>query len=168
MVDMVELIKQTHILLITINQYTIDVKCVNTGAYIDHLLKQQIPLDRWCQDSVYEAFMLRWTRTEPVWDAIQRSLVTAADWADQNNSDVAHYFRYATDSRIISDIARGRMSAWLIYASVDGVNWLQQLMPEQQRVIYDWIDPDHWQRQILDERDMPAVRKMLSQLGMNA
>ena len=149
-------------------QYTLDVRCVNTTAYLDHLLKQQTPLDRWCQDAVYEAFMLSWTRTESVWDAVERSLITAADWAEHNDSAVGHYFRYATDSRIISDIVRGRMSAWLIYASTDGVSWLQQLMPEQQQMIYDWIDPDHWQRQLAEEPQIAAVRKMLEQLGMNS
>lgn len=148
-------------------QYNVDIKCVNVNAYLAYLLKNHIALDRWCRDGVYEEFMLAWSRTEPAWDAIQRSLLTAADWADQSQSDPAHYFRYATDSRVISDIVRGRISAWLIYASSDGINWLQSLLPEQQRLIYDWIDPEYWQGKIQSETDWKDIQEMLTKLGMN-
>ena len=135
-------------------QYTIDVRCVNTQEFINYILKQQTPLDRWCSDSVYEEFMLRWIQTEPAWDAVQQT------------SDTAHYFKYATDSRIVSDIVKGRISAWLIYASADGVGWLGRLMPDQQQLVYRWINPEVWQSKLHQESEFGEIQQMLSQLGM--
>jgi hypothetical protein len=147
-------------------QYTQDVKCVNTDAYIDYVLKHRIPLDRWPQDSVYEKFMLEWTRIESVWDAVRRSLLTAAEWSDQQNISLTQYFRCATDSRIIGDIIRGRISAWLIYASADGIGWLHKLNAEQQQLIYPWIDPDHWSKKLKQCDELDQVRGMLENMGM--
>ena len=147
-------------------QYTIDVRCVNTQEFINYILKQQTPLDRWCSDSVYEEFMLSWIQTEPAWDAVQRSLLTASDWADQQASDTAHYFKYATDSRVVSDIVKGRISAWLIYASADGVGWLSRLMPDQQQLIYRWINPEVWQSKLHQESEFVEIQHLLAQVGM--
>ena len=110
--------------------------------------------------------MLSWIQTEPAWDAVQRSLLTATDWADQQTSEAAHYFKYATDSRIVSDIVKGRISAWLIYASADGVGWLSRLMPDQQQLIYRWINPEVWQSKLHQESEFVEIQRLMAQLGM--
>ena len=126
-------------------QYMLDVRCVNTGAFMDHVIKNNIKLDQWASDGVYTAFLMRWTRTEDAWDAVRRSIDTATVWAQENHSNLAHYFLYASDYKIQSDLDRGRISAWFVFCSETGQQWLNNLGPEQTAIIWFWIDPEYWQ-----------------------
>lgn len=147
-------------------QYMLDVRCVNTSAFIDHVIKNNIKLDQWASDRVYTAFLLRWTQTEDAWDAIRRSIDTAAEWAQEHNSNLAHYFRYASDYRIQNDLDRGRISAWFVFCSETGQQWLNKLGPEQTEIIWCWIDPEHWQPKLTQNPVADEIRFTLKQAGI--
>jgi hypothetical protein len=147
-------------------RYMIDVKCVNTSAFIDWVIRKNVKLDQWASDRTYEQFLMEWSLNEPMWDAVQRSLISAADWSEQNNSVPGHYFRYATDSRIINDIIKGRISAWVVLVSDSGKSWLERLLPGQLDMIFIWINPDKWGEKIQSENQLPQLQTLLIELGM--
>ena len=147
-------------------RYTIDVRCVNTSAFIDYVIKNNIKLDHWCNDSVYEQFLLYWSKIEDPWDAVKRSLITAADWAVEQQSHARDYFRYAAHSRIMMDIDRGRISAWLILCSDSGTDWLFKLTQEQVKWVYKWIDPAIWTSKLQDHPHTDQIRSVLKEIGV--
>ena len=147
-------------------QYMLDVRCVNTGAFMDHVIKNNIKLDQWASDGVYTAFLMRWTRTEDAWDAVRRSIDTATVWAQENHSNLAHYFLYASDYKIQSDLDRGRISAWFVFCSETGQQWLNNLGPEQTAIIWFWIDPEYWQPNLTQNPVADEISHTLKQAGI--
>lgn len=147
-------------------KYMLEVKCVNTSAFIDYVIKQNVKLDHWAKDSVYEQFLLSWIKTEDPWDAVKRSLLTAAEWAEQNQSAVKDYFRYASAGKIILDLDRAQISPWLIFCSATGVDWLSKLNSEQVGLIFKWIDPTVWQDKINKDHRTHEIRAVLNQVGI--
>jgi len=125
-------------------RYTMDINCINTAAYTEFLIKNNCPIDKWCSDKVYESFLQIWIYAEDHFDAAQRSLAVMMDWADEQKCSFLGYFRYAANSRIISDILRGRMSGWVIYCCESGQSWLEKLTAEELSLIWSWISSDRW------------------------
>lgn len=147
-------------------QYMLDVRCVNTSAFIDYVIKNNIKLDTWASDQVYTTFLIHWTRTEDAWDAVRRSLETAAEWAQENHSVLTHYFQYASDSRIQHDLDRGRITAWFVFCTDTGQQWLNKLRPEQTETIWCWVDPEHWQAKLTQTQEAEEIRQTLKQAGI--
>jgi hypothetical protein len=147
-------------------RYLIQVKCVNSSAYIDYVIKHNIKLDRWSSDAVYEQFLLYWNTVEDPWDAIKRSLLTAADWAEEQQSQARDYFRYATHHRVMMDIDRGRISAWLILCSESGTKWLGGLNQDQVQWVYKWIDPAVWTNRLQSHDQTEQIKSVLKEVGI--
>jgi len=63
-------------------------------------------------------------------------------------------------------VSTGRISAWVLYNSDSGTEFLGRINPEQVSMIWPWIDSDFWQRRF---RDYPAdavyAREILTQAG---
>lgn len=147
-------------------QYMVDVRCVNTVAYTEYLLKKNIKQDNWHRDSTYEQFLKYWVKVENPVDSLIRSLDTAQEWADKNGSVQTHYFRYAGDNQVCFDIVRGRMTAWCIMCSHTGQDWLAALPPHQLKIVYEWIDPDFWGKRLTETDDSEMIQETLDRLGM--
>ena len=63
-------------------------------------------------------------------------------------------------------IANGRISPWLIYCSDSGLSALEKLNPEQIAMVYQWIDPEYWQRKLKDyAADAEWCKHVLKQAG---
>jgi hypothetical protein len=147
------------------SQYMLDVKCVNTGGFINYVIQKNIKLDQWASDRVYTDFLIHWTRNEDAWDAVKRSIETASDWANEANSHPAHYFLYANHSRIMADLDRGRVTAWFVLGTQSGQTWLTALKPEQLDLIYRWIDPEYWGKKLLQNSATAEIQNTLEQAG---
>ena len=147
-------------------RYMIDVKCVNTGAFMDWVIRKNIKLDNWCRDTVYEEYLLHHTRHEAVQDALTRAIETAQAWAEENNSQFNHMFRYGNTNKICYHITQGRITAWTLYHSESGQLFLDRLNDEQAAIIYNWIDPSYWQKRFVDyPADAAWVQHMMTEAG---
>lgn len=131
-------------------RYCVNIKCVNFVAFTDWLLKNNKKLDHWARDSLYTEWLLSYIKKESVQDALERSLLTMQEWADENTSQFNHYFLYANANKVCYHISTGRVSPWVIYNSGTGVAWLEKLNEEQIGMIIEWIDPDYWARKFQD------------------
>ena len=131
-------------------RYCVNVKCINFVAFTDWLLKNNKKLDHWAKDSLYSEWLQSYVKKEAVQDALERSLLTMQEWADENNSQFNHYFLYANANKVCYHISTGRVSPWVIYNSATGVAWLEDLNEEQIAMIIEWIDPDYWSRKFQD------------------
>ena len=131
-------------------RYCVGVKCVNFLSFTEWLLKNNKKLDQWPRDALYQEWLLVYAKKEAVQDALERSLLTMQEWADENASQFDHYFLYANANKVCYHISTGRISPWVIYNSASGVAFLEQLNEEQIAMIIPWIDPDHWARKFQD------------------
>lgn len=123
-----------------------NINAIATQQFIDWLLLKNKKLDHWCRDALYHEFLSYYILIEPVKDALERGILHMDAWAQENNSQVNHYFRYANANRICFDLSNAKISPWIVYCCVSGVEMLERLNQEQIQVIYNWIDPDRWSK----------------------
>lgn len=147
-------------------EYCQATRTVNTAQFTDWLIRQQVPLDRWCRDSVYEQYLHWYTRTENVADALARAVTTAEDWAQETGHPAQGWIRYASPNRIAHAITTGRLTAWAMYNSESGQAWLENMGQDHQRLVMPWLDPDFWAQEFQARAaDQDWARDIMRQAG---
>ena len=73
--------------------------------YIDYVILSKIKLDHWARDDLYEAYLIDTLKIEPVESALQRSIATMMDWAQEQNAQWSDYFRLANTNRAVQHLS---------------------------------------------------------------
>ena len=133
-----------YLAFVKFGHYCVDIKCVNVAKYADWLLKNNIKIDSWCSDTNYNLFLIQNLKDEDALDAIARSIETTINYAKEENIQSKDYLRYGNRNRICHLITNGKISPWMLYQSVSGVELLEDLDEGQQRLIIDYINPEQW------------------------
>jgi hypothetical protein len=148
-------------------RHLINIRAINTSKFIDWVIKSNKKLDYWCKDVFYQEYLFEHLRKEATQDALERSLKTMTDWAEEKNSVFNHYFLYASANRIVHDITTGRISSWVVYNCDSGIAMLDKLSTEQIELVFPYIDPDHWKRKFMDYyADTEWVKHILKEAGL--
>jgi hypothetical protein len=148
--------------------YCRQTRVVDSMAYLEWLLKQQVKIDKWNTDRVYDSYLKDFLYTERVDDALTRSWQTFDHWAEENSSIPTHYLLYASVSRVTNDVTRGRLSPWLLYVGSRGQALLEKLNQEQLTLIMPYIDPDKWLRKIdRNPVDLESVKHWIKEKGLD-
>ena len=121
--------------------------------FIDFVIKSGVKLDHWCRDELYDQYLIEMIKVEPVESAMQRSIQTMMEWADEHNADFAHYFLYVSLNRAVRDIRNGNVSPWIILNTVSGKEMIQKMSDEQLDMISPTFDVAFWLKKL---RDVPA------------
>jgi len=112
--------------------------------FIEHVVRSGIKIDRWCRDEIYETYITELIKIEPADGAIQRAIKTMIDWADSNDAQWEHYFKYVQSNRLTHDIKEGLISPWLLFNCKSGKAALTSLNDEQLNIISPVINPKFW------------------------
>jgi hypothetical protein len=112
--------------------------------YIDYVVKSGVKLDHWCRNEMYEQYALQFILKEDVTTALERSVTTMMEWAEENNSVWNHYFSYVSLNRAVWHIRDGKISPWLILNCKSGKEMLSKFNDEQLNMVYQVINPEHW------------------------
>jgi len=108
--------------------------------YVDYVVTSGVKLDHWCREEMYEKYALELIKKEGVQTALERSVITMMDWADENNSVWNHYFHYVSLNRAIYHIKDGKVSPWLILNCKSGKQMMSKFNDEQLSIIYNVMD----------------------------
>lgn len=142
-------------------------KVVDSMTYLDWLLKEQVKIDKWNTDRVYDTYLKNFLYIESADSALERSWLTFNEWADNMTSIPSHYLMHASTSRIVSDITRGRLTPWILYVSSQGQNILSKMNQEQLALIIDYINPDRWLKKIdKNPVELETVKHWLAEKGI--
>ena len=112
--------------------------------YIDYVVTSGVKLDHWCKEAMYEKYALELILKEDVATALERSVKTMMEWADDKSAQWNHYFYYVSLNRAVWDIKDGKMSPWLILNCPSGKEMLSKFNDEQLELVYHVINPEHW------------------------
>jgi hypothetical protein len=112
--------------------------------YIDYVVTSGVKLDHWCRDDLYEKYAINLINKEGVETALERSVNTMVEWAEEHNSVWNHYFLYASVNRITWDIRDGKISPWLVLNCKSGKEVLSKLNDEQLNMLTNILNPQHW------------------------
>jgi hypothetical protein len=121
-----------------------NVKPLYPEKYVNYIVKSGVKLDDWCKESLYETYAVDLIMKEGVETALERSITTMMEWADENESVWNHYFNYVSLNRAVWHIKDGKISPWLILNSKSGKDMLSKLNDEQLGMIYHIMNPEHW------------------------
>ena len=151
-------------------RYCVSLRAVNPPQFVTWLLKNNKKIDNWCSDSVYEQWLHYWLPTESVQDALERGLKEIQNYIEEHSefkNGIADYFRYVSPNRICYHISTGRVSAWIVYNCASGVEFLDDLPPEQIKMILPWINPDIWDKKFRDyAADQEWAKYILNEAGL--
>jgi hypothetical protein len=121
-----------------------NVKPLYPEKYIDYVVTSGVKLDHWAKDTLYEKYALELILKEDVATALERSVKSMMDWAEEKNSSWNHYFFYVSLNRAVWDIKDGKISPWLILNCKSGKEMLSKFNDEQLEMVYHVINPEHW------------------------
>ena len=122
-----------------------NVKPLYPERYIDWVVKSGVKLDHWCKDELYEKYVLEFILKEDVTTALERSVQSMMEWADENEpAPWNHYFAHVSLNRAVWHIKDGKISPWLILNCKSGKKMLNSFNDEQLEMIYHVMNPEHW------------------------
>ena len=133
--------------------------------FIDFVIKSGVKLDHWCRDELYDTYIKELIRIEPAEGAIQRTIQTMMDWADDKEAQWNHYFSYVNLNRATHDIKEGRISPWVLLNCKSGKELLQNMNDEQLDIVAPMIDPQFW---ITRFKKIPADVELVKELVKEA
>jgi len=162
-----DFIKSPYYLVFTkFGTYCANINAINIMRYADWLMKNQIKVDKWANDQHYERYLIEYLREEDPLDAISRSIETTINHAKKEEIQSCDFLRYGNRNKICHLIVGGRISPWMLYQSKSGVAFLETLDETQQRMIFDYINPEQWALKFMRNKDdVTQVTNLLSQAG---
>jgi hypothetical protein len=129
--------------------------------FIDYVINSGAKLDHWCRDELYYNYVSELIKKEPADGAVQRTIKTMMDWADQNSAQWEHYFAYVNLNRATHDIKEGLISPWILLNTKSGKEMLQKMNDEQLDILASTIDPQFWMRRF---KALPADLELVKDL----
>jgi hypothetical protein len=135
--------------------------------FVDYVIKSGVKLDHWCRDELYEKYLFDMLKLEPVESAVQRSLQTMMEWADEHNANYAHYFSYVSLNKAVHDILNGKISFWLILNSSTGKTMISNMSDEQLAMIAPVFDIPFWMKKFKQTpADVALVQEICNEVGI--
>lgn len=112
--------------------------------FVDYVIKRGVKLDHWCRDELYEQYLFEMLKVEPVEAAVQRTIQTMMEWADEHDAQYEHYFDYVSLNRAVADILNGKISSWVILNSNRAKLMIDKMSDEQLSMIAPAFDVKYW------------------------
>ena len=138
--------------------FVVNTSPIYPDRFIDYVIKSGVKLDHWCRDALYDQYLTELIKIEPADGAIQRTVQTMMEWADENSSSWEHYFAYVNLNRATHDIKEGLISPWILLNSKEGKGMLQRMNDEQLNIIGTVVDPQFWIRRF---KSLPADTELV-------
>jgi hypothetical protein len=147
-------------------RYCVSIKAISVPLFIEYVIKNNKKLDHWARDSVYQEYLMHTLVTEPADRALVRAMEYSIEWGEENNANPQDVIRFNNANRVCQLITKGTLSPWVVYNSESGMEFLSKLNEEQQKIIWDYIYPETWER-IFSKyiADQEYVKEMLRQAG---
>jgi hypothetical protein len=133
--------------------------------YIDYVILSKVKLDHWARDDLYETYLIDTLKAEPVESALQRSIATMMDWAEEQNAQWADYFRLVNTNRAVQHIQQGKITPWLLFGCKAGKNLLKSFNNEQLQMVARFIALEFWTQRI---KSSPADQLFVQETAKEA
>ena len=132
--------------------------------FVEWVIKSGVKLDHWCRDALYDQYLIELIKEEPADGAIQRTIKTMMEWAEENKSTWEHYFLYVNLNRAVKHIKDGLISPWIILNCASGKKMLKSMNDEQLEIITPMLDLPYWTRRFKAlPGDVELVKEVLQE-----
>lgn len=147
--------------------YCITSHVINIPRYIDYLVSHKVVIDNWNSDVHYTKFLIEYLRLEDAHDALNRSIECLTNLSKEQNILLKDVFKFVNYNVLCHYIVNGKLSAWLLYQSKEGIHFIEQLNQDQIKLIYDYINPDLWNIKFhRNSETVLKIKKYILELGL--
>lgn len=144
-----------------------NVNPIYPDKFVDFVIKSGVKLDHWCRDELYERYLYDMLKVEPVESAVQRSIQTMMEWADNHNARFEHYLLYVSINAAVHDIRNGKISPWIILNSTSGKKLIKNMSDDQLTMIAPAFDVPFWLKKFKERpADVSLVLEILKEIGI--
>jgi len=158
---------QYYIAFVKFGKHMRDLNAVEPAKFIDYVIKNNLPLDKWTYDFVYEQYIRELTRNESGEDALERNIMLMNEWSIQSNEGWTDFFRKVNPNQAVAWIRSGRISPWVLYNVDSSVDFFERCNPEQLGMIKEYAAPGPWKIRFLKNKDTcDFIHKTLKDNGM--
>jgi hypothetical protein len=147
-------------------QYCVSIRAINIPRFTEWLLKNNKKIDHWCSDKVYGEFLEQYLKIENPMDAAQRAIETSIKWSEETGNPPQDYIRFGNDNTLCYAVSTGRISAWVLYNSTSGREFLERINTEQITMIWPFVDVDFWQKHFKNfSAEVEYIKDILRKAG---
>lgn len=148
-------------------RYLMDINAVNPIAFVEFIIKMQIPLSKWRSPTIYETYLRELTKKETPEAAIERNFSLMQQWARDTGEEWFDFFRKVKPTLATMWIRSGRISPWVLYTAESAEEMFARMSDEQKVLVQQVIDPKFWETKFGGDMDtVSAITETLREAGL--
>lgn len=134
-------------------RHIVDLNAIDPASYIDFVIKNNLPIDKWTHDYVYEQYVRELAKKETPEQACERMILLMQQWSMQTGEPWQDFFRKINTNLAVAWIRAGRMSPWLLYNVDSALDMIDRCSIEQQDMIKQFAPVAQWKVKFMKHRD---------------
>lgn len=152
---------------IRFGRYLHEIQALNPEAFVEFLIKAEVPMKNWETAFVYEQFVRELAKREPADAAFERNILIMKQWETDHNEPWYDFFRKVNTNTATALIRAGRLSPWILYTADSAVDLLARMTEEQMKLIEQYVTPIFWERKLAEHPDdVDFIRELLQDAGI--
>lgn len=156
-----------YLAFVRFGKHMTDLNAIDPSAFVDYVIKNNLPLDKWTHDVVYDRYVLDYVNNETPEKALERNIALMRDWSQQSGEDWQDFFRKISPPQAAAWVRNGRISPWVLYNSDSAADLLERCGPEQIKMITSVAKPPQWKIRFMKNKDSAEwIRQTLRQVGI--
>ena len=156
-----------YIAFVKFGKQMVDLNAIEPAKFIDYVIKNNLPLDKWTHDAVYEKYVADLLKTESPEAALARNIELMQQWSGEVNEPWYDFFRKVSPMQAAAWIKNGKISPWVLYNADSAEELLVRCGPEQLSMIKAAAKPAQWKIRFNKNREgADWVRTTLQHSGI--
>lgn len=152
---------------VTFARHVIAINAIQPLDYAEFLMKANVPISKWCSDSLYDLYLKETIKRETPLQAVERNFRLMEQWSNDTGEDWRLFFRRIEPTLATKWIRSGRISPWVLYTSTTARDLLDRMTPEQISLVKEIIDPEFWSGKLsADRKTLDTIVEILSEEGL--
>ncbi len=148
-------------------QYIIDIQAINPEAFVEFLLKAEVPLKNWQLPFVYEQYIRELNKRESAESAFERNVLLMQRWSMDTGNEWYEFFKFVNPNLATQWIQSGRLSPWVLYTASTSSELFNRFSEEQLAMIEKSVEPRFWVRKFEEQpEDVKFIKDLLAEAGV--
>ena len=145
----------------------IDLNALEPAKFIDYVIKNNLPLDKWCHDIVYENYVGDLVKHETPESAMARTIQLMKTWSEQANEPWTDFFKKVSPVQAAAWVKHGRISPWVLYNADSAMDLFERCGEEQLAMITTHAKRPQWKIKFGQNQESTTwIRTTLKEAGL--
>jgi hypothetical protein len=154
-------------LFVELTTFSDSVYLGSVKEYLRWISDNRIPSNSWKSKSAIEKYRVDAERSGDAEDRVMQTLQKIAVWCDTNKTDMSEFFDKIEPGEAIQWVQTGKMSPWVLLATVKLDNLLLKMSEEQATLLASSFDIDYWTMRANMAKDkFESIKKIISEVGL--